>query len=192
MKAKTLNSPQHGAPLKSKPRSKMRIALLTITGLAALAAVGLAVIVGVWILWSTPEAPKLNLDSAELRNTIDIDIPMKAAKWQIYQWPTDDGFLPTPDVYTLLVAEIELADPGWYKPDGQLKSMQLKKDAARPWLSDAFKSLMTKAATDNRALADANCGTFNASIKTSGRPVNGFICASQGKVLLYLTLYAPS
>ncbi len=178
------------SPGKGKPRSILRI-IFIVLGLGALAVVGAIVILVAFLFWDAPDAPKLNRDTAELRNKVNIDIPMTSVKWQIFRWP-DGGFPPAPDPFTLLVAEIELADPAWFKPHGVVEYGAHARNAARPWLSEPFKSLMTKAATDQDALAAAGCGRFESSMRSSGRPVSGFICKASGKILIYLTLDAPS
>lgn len=182
--------PHDIAQKQTKPPSFLRKAISMIVGLAGLAVAGVLVIFAIF-MFSRPSPPKVSNDIAELRNTINVDIPIAAVKWQIFRWP-EDSFMATPDVFTLLVAEIELSDPAWFKPDGNLENGWDPHDAARSWLSEPFKSLMKKTASDRNALTAAGCGRFESSLKSSGRPVRGFICPAQGKVLVYLTLDAPT
>jgi hypothetical protein len=51
--------------------------------------------------------------------------------------------------------------------------------------------LMRKAENKRGELGAFKCGAFTTSIRSSGRVVDGFICPSAGRVLLYLTVDGP-
>ena len=159
--------------------------------MALLVITAILVALGLWLLSRPHAIPPPHVDSAGLRQFINIDIPITAVKWEIFKAP-EDGFLPTPDPYTTLIAEIELSDPGWYQPQGMLTTRgQVRPESVRPWLSPLFKDLMHKATTDGHALAAFKCEKLVTPIKSSGRVVQGFMCASSGKVLLHLLVDGP-
>ena len=178
-----------------KPKRSLVERIAALVGWLLLATVVLGVTVVAVVLWvlSRPRAaPPANSDSSALRQMINIDIPISAVKWEIFRYPDDQGFMPAPDVYTVLIAEIELSDPTWYKPHPALEERTgAMPGSSREWLSPPFKELMRKAATDDNALAAFKCGAFTTSIRSSGRVVDGFICPSAGRVLFYLMVDAP-
>ena len=178
-----------------KPQRSLLLRIAALAGWLLLATLALFVILVAIVVWgwSRPSvAPAAISDSSALRQMINIDIPISAVKWEIFRYPDDQGFMPAPDVYTVLIAEIELSDPTWYKPHPALEERTgAMPGSSREWLSPPFKELMRKAATDDNALAAFKCGAFTTSIRSSGRVVDGFICPSAGRVLFYLTVDAP-
>ncbi len=177
-----------------KPKRSLLHAFVVFLGWAFLAVLGIIAVVIALFLWgmSTPRpAPLAKSDSTELRQFINIDIPITSVKWEIFRSP-DDSFFPAPDVYSILIADIELSDPSWYKPRPVLTTRgDVMPESAREWLSQPFKDLMHRAPRDDNALAAFKCSEFSTSIKSSGRVVDGYICPSPGRVLLYITVDAP-
>lgn len=138
---------------------------------------------------------KIHTDVAELKNMLDLDIPIAAVKWQIFSSPEDDGILwPAQDAQSILIAEIDLADASWFNTRAPLPGTRsIALESARPWLSEPFKILVGDAAKNKNRLAnDQPCGLYEASIKKSGRIVDGYICKIAGKILLYLPVHTPS
>lgn len=127
---------------------------------------------------------------AELRNQIDIDVPIKSAQWQIFGSPEDTGagaVAPTDDI--ILIAEIELADPNWSIANAKKNYlMRAVPEASRPWLSRPFRIEIERSRTTGSPRADVQCKDYVTNYKTSKKPVEGFICAIPNRVLLYLSL----
>jgi hypothetical protein len=179
-------------PQEEKPWSNWRVAGLALLVLTSVAATGFVILFALFLLLKasvSPPPPQIKTDAAELRNLVALDIPISSVKWEVFRSP-DDSFFPAPDISTELIAEIILADPGWFKSDGPLRSnWRLQVEFALPWLSEPFKSFMERATKKDDVLARSpNCGEFKSSIARIGRPVEGFICAAEGKILLHLTL----
>jgi hypothetical protein len=177
---------------QEKPWSNWRVARLVLLVLTSVVAIGFVILFALFLLLKasvTAPPPQVKSDATELRDIVNLDIPISSVKWEVFRSP-DDSFFPAPDVSTELIAEIVLADPSWFKPDGPIRSnWSLQAEFALPWLSDTFKRFMERATKKDDVIANApNCGEFKSSIKQSGRPVEGFICAAEGKILLHLTL----
>lgn len=177
-----------------KPKRSVLELIVAVLGWAFLAFIVIVVTIVALIVWglSRPRvAPPANVDTDALRQMLNIDIPMTAVKWEIFHLP-EEGFLPAPDSYTILMAEIELSDPSWSMPPSALMTRnQLMPEEAREWLSQPFKDLMRKAVKDEHALSAFKCGEFATSIKSSGRVVDGFICRSPGRVFFHLIVDGP-
>lgn len=89
-----------------------------------------------------------------------------------------------------LVAEIE---PGTnaasFTSGTNDETIYIVPEAARPWLSSHFRSILDKHKNANLDLATAaGCHAYDAKVKRSGRKVSGFSYEESRKVLVYLSL----
>ncbi len=182
--------------MKQLPKSCSTVfkALLLILGAGALLLVVVAGIIVVMLNRTpvaAPEKPKkIRVDIVELREYVDIDIPVAAVKWEVFGSPEDEGLWGNLDRTTVMIAEIDPGDPTWFKPRKKALEdyVSVVEESPRPWLSPHFKELMQKATKDGVISKDPRCGAYEAGMQKSGRVVDGFICAHAGKILLYLTI----
>ncbi|XLZ71973.1 hypothetical protein ABT364_08385 [Massilia sp. SR12] len=133
--------------------------------------------------------PPQSEDAAALRAMINIEFPIKSARWDVFGTPEYTGGVPGPTDYITLVAELEPGD-NWFaslkEPTGVTPVVP---EAARPWLTASFRSLMEKNKSSNIDLSSqADCRKYATTVTKSGRPVQGFVCNDAGKLLMYLTL----
>lgn len=139
---------------------------------------------------------RVHTDVIELKNMINLDIPITAVKWQTFSSPEDDGLLwPAQDVQTILIAEIDLSDTSWFKPTNASlpDRATIVKESPRPWLSKPVQTFLRETVDENSVLAKGNlCGSYQVAIRTSGRLVDGYICKISGKILLYLPVHTPN
>jgi hypothetical protein len=92
---------------------------------------------------------------------------------------------PTDNV--ILIAEIETGDPDWFKPEPKSKFiMRVVPESARPWLSEPFRTEMKNSVPENDYRPAIPCKDYTTTFTKTKHPVEGFVCAVQGKVLLYL------
>lgn len=155
------------------------------------AAISLALGLGIAVsaCKSDEAKPPQSEDAAALRAMINIEFPVKSARWDIFGTPEYNGGVPGPTDYITLVAELEPAD-NWFaslkEPTG---TTPVVPEAARPWLTSAFRRLMEKNRNSNVDLSSqADCRKYATTVKKSGRPVQGFVCNDAGKLLMYLSL----
>ncbi|MYN04513.1 hypothetical protein GTP41_20690 [Pseudoduganella sp. DS3] len=133
--------------------------------------------------------PPQSEDAAALGAIISIEFPIKSARWDVFGTPEYSGGVPGPTDYITLMAELEPAD-NWFaslkEPTG---TTAVVPEAARPWLTSSFRGLMEKSRNSNVDLSShADCRKYATTVKKSGRPVQGFVCNDDGKLLMYLTL----
>jgi len=136
----------------------------------------------------TDPAPPIETSVVALRERIDILIPIKSVQWQEFGSPEYLGAgAPGPTDNVVLVAEIQTADLKWFKPEPKSEFiMRVVPEAARPWLSEPFKIEMKKSMPENDYRPAIPCKDYSTTFTKSKNPVEGFICAVPGKVLLYL------
>lgn len=135
-----------------------------------------------------PGRPDVSDDIGKLQSIVQIPIPARAIRWEIYKVPDDEGiFALGPVDYVQLVAEVEPGDKVWFArqpDDGSVLS--IGPNAERSWLSPPFRTLLKD---QEKALRSrANCKRHKSTITSSGRPVKGVVCEHQGLLLLYLML----
>lgn len=133
--------------------------------------------------------PPQSEDATALRAMINIEFPIKSARWDVFGTPEYSGGVPGPTDYITLMAEIEPAN-NWFaslkEPTG---TTAVVPEAARPWLTRSFRGLMEKSRNSNVDLSShADCCKYATTVRKSGRPVQGFVCNDAGKLLMYLTL----
>ena len=136
----------------------------------------------------TDPAPPIETSIAELRKRIDIQIPIKSVQWQEFGSPEFLGAgAPGPTDNVVLVAEIETSESNWFKPDPKSEfTMQVVPESARPWLSEPFRTEMKKSVREIDYRPAIPCKGYTTTFTKTKHPVNGFVCAVPGKVLLYL------
>lgn len=159
------------------------------------AAMSLVVFVSLSVSACARDKPKppQSEDVAALREMISIDFPLKSARWDVFGTPEYSGGVPGPTDYITLVAELEPADNWFSSLKEQTGTTPVVPEAARPWLSSSFRSLMEKNRSSNVDLSgQADCRKYATTVKKSGRPVQGFVCSDKGKLLMYLTLSAEN
>jgi hypothetical protein len=137
---------------------------------------------------STGPAPPIETSIAELRKRIDIQIPIKSVQWQEFGSPEYLGAgAPGPTDNVILVAEMETSDPNWFKPEPKSEFiMRVVPESARPWLSETFRTEMKKSMPKNDYRPTIPCKDYSTTFTKTKHPVEGFICAVPGKVLLHL------
>jgi hypothetical protein len=133
---------------------------------------------------------KVSDDVNALRKVVDIPGSLKSARWEIFGTPEYTGGVPGPTDYLTLVAEIEPAEkPIDFPVSAGNSSVYIVPEAARPWISGEFRSILEEHKNSTLDLSTVKeCHPYAAKLKQSGNPVNGFACASAGKVFVYLSL----
>lgn len=138
---------------------------------------------------SNSAKPPQSEDAAALRAMINIEFPVKSARWDVFGTPEYSGGVPGPTDYITLVAELEPADNWFASLNEPTGTTPVVPEAARPWLTGSFRSLLEKNRNANVDLSSqADCRKYATTVKKSGRPVQGFVCNDDGKLLMYLTL----
>lgn len=132
-----------------------------------------------------PKPPSENI--AALREIINIEVPVKSARWEIFGTPEQTGLVPGPTDFYTLVAELKPENDWFNSITEPMDETFIVPEAARPWLTHYFRDLMEKNRNSTTDLANqADCRRFATTVRKSGRPVHGFICDSAQGILLYL------
>jgi hypothetical protein len=137
-------------------------------------------------------APLPSKDLLGLRALVNISIPMKSVQWEVFSYPdgSDEGFLPDNYESTTLVAEILPPEPQWLEEtEKAIEIMWTSRNAARSWLTPSSRAIL---ATESLDLKKHNCKHYSTVLAKSGKPVTGFACESDGRILLYLLLDSKS
>ncbi len=139
------------------------------------------------------ERPKSRVsnDLIKLREIVNLQIPIKSARWAVFSSPEEGGFLPTSPDFTILVAELNSEDQ-WFdankEPTGEIF---IAPGVARPWVTAAFHRILEE---NKNTVVDlsgkANCRKYSTTAKESAKAVEGFVCGNADRVLLYLTLWS--
>jgi hypothetical protein len=134
---------------------------------------------------------KASDDVMALQQLIDVPVNLKSARWEMFGTPEYHGGVPGRTDYMTLVAEIEPAtNADSFTIGANDKSIYVVPEAARPWLSIQFRSILEKNRNANFDLSTAaGCHVYATTIKKSGRKVSGFSCEKSGNVLLYLSIF---
>lgn len=145
-----------------------------------------------YLLTRTPSpadpAPPVETSIAELRKRINIPIPIKSVQWQEFGSPEYLGVgAPGPTDNIILVAEMATNDTDWFKAEPKSDFiMRVVPESARPWLSEPFRTEMKKSIPKNDYRPAIPCKNYATTFTKTKNPVEGFICALPGKVLLHL------
>jgi hypothetical protein len=137
------------------------------------------------------QTTKASADVKALQQLVDIPTDLKSARWEMFGTPEYDGGVPGPTDDMTLVAEIDpVGSAEKFRSGTKDKSIHVVPEAARPWLSSEFRSILEKSRNANIDLATAaGCYVYDTTIKNSGRKVSGFSCEKSGRVLLYLSMF---
>lgn len=135
--------------------------------------------------------PGVSNDLVKLRGIIDLQIPTKSARWEVFGTPEYTGGVPGPTFLITLVAELHSEESPFDAQNERTGSVYIAPEAARPWLSEDF--LQTLDADKGKKVdlsSKANCGKFATTLKKTGEPIKGFVCANAGRTLLHLTIWS--
>ena len=134
---------------------------------------------------------KASDDVKALQQLVDLSPDLKSARWEMFGMPEYEGGVPGPTDYMTLVAEVEpVTNAESFTSGTNGKAIYIVPEAARPWLSSHFQSILVKNRNTNFDLATtAGCHAYETKVKKSGRKVNGFSCEKSGKILVYLSLF---
>jgi hypothetical protein len=128
-------------------------------------------------------------DIVALHNLLQLDLPAKGARWEVFDTPEYTGGVPGPTDYVTLIAELELSHQKNVEWKSQMGKVCIAPNAARPWLAEGFRSMLATNRNDCTDLSNLpNCGKFQAKLKKDGKWTEGFLCNNSEKLLLYLTL----
>lgn len=172
----------------------MRLAKLA-RSVAKWFAIAFVLLIGLIVLffaWALPPAkPRVvSSDIAALRQKVYFDMPISSARWETVEYPEDNGgFLPTSVDYVDLVAEIELADPSWFKSLRNAEpSYRPFQEKYRPWFTQPFKDLIGNGSKDIDQAGGLECKKLEAVLAKSGRAIEGAVCAIGSRVIITLPL----
>jgi hypothetical protein len=132
---------------------------------------------------------KPSSEMAAFRELVQLDVPIKSVKWEIFGTPEYSGGVPGPTDYITLIAEVESSDDDGVQQGQPTGVVWIAPEAARPWLTEGFREMLAKNRGNDADLSSAyKCRRLQAKIKKDKTPVYGFICSDSGKSLIYLTL----
>lgn len=135
--------------------------------------------------------PGVSNDLGKLRGIIDLQIPAKSGRWEVFGTPEYTGGVPGPTFLITLVAELHAERPWLDTQRDSTGPIYIAPEAARAWLSDDFRQLLEKDKGAQVELSNkANCRKFTTALKKTGEPLTGFVCASPDRILLYLTIWS--
>lgn len=138
--------------------------------------------------------PSVSEDLTALRAVVQVPARFTAGKWEIFGTPEYTGGTPGPTDYLTLVGELRIAPDDWRQLDGDGKGTSfVAPEAARPWLSAPFRTMLAKyKGTEFELKSAQDCRAWSSKVVKSGRPVSGFTCLHGDHALVYLTLMAPA
>lgn len=126
-------------------------------------------------------------DVAGLRSLVELDLPVKNARWEVFGTPEYTGGVPGPTDFITLIAEIETSQST--NIGRETGTAWIAPEAARSWLSEGFKLMLEKNKNSSVSLSQMrNCRVLQGKLKKTGKPVDGFICSDSNRALIYLTL----
>ncbi|MTW01504.1 hypothetical protein [Pseudoduganella ginsengisoli] len=132
-------------------------------------------------------------DMTKLTGLIDLNIQAQSVQWEIVGTPEYQGGVPGPTDFVTLVAEFNGASVGAQAPGSSAATTAyIVPNAARPWTSAVFQTFLAeKANTVVDIGALPHCRPYQTRLTKTGNSAHGFVCASQGRALLYVVLTSP-
>lgn len=130
-------------------------------------------------------------DLAALQAKVKIDLPILSASWEIFGTPEYKGGVPGPTDLQTLVAEFILTDPDFETHTKLERAAEffVAPESSRVWMSPGFRKMMDEVRNLTEDMGKAyGCFQYEASLAHSGSAVNGFLCVSGDRALLYLAL----
>ena len=130
-------------------------------------------------------------DLTALQAKVKIDLPIRSATWDIFGTPEYKGGVPGPTDLQTLVAEFILTDPDFEAHTKLERAAEffVAPESSRVWMSPGFRKMMGDVRNSTEDMGKAyGCFQYEASLAHSGSAVNGFMCVSGDRALLYLAL----
>lgn len=128
-------------------------------------------------------------DIISFYNLVDIQLPVKSIRWEVFGTPEYTGGVPGPTDYVTLIAEVQPVDSKKIRFGNKAGIIWIVHEAARPWLSEEFHSMLAKYKNSSIDFSNlSNCKRLQGKLKKTRMPIDGFICFKSHKSLIYLTL----
>ena len=132
--------------------------------------------------------PSANMN--ELAATVEMDIPGRNGRFEIFQTPESDESVPGPTFAVSMVAEFDAAgQTANDASDPSASPVWIAPNANRPWLSAPVRTLLEKYANKAFPADVPNCAPFSATLKKSRKITHGVQCFNAGKLLVYLSIW---
>jgi hypothetical protein len=132
--------------------------------------------------------PSTNMN--ELTATVEMDIPGRNGRFEIFETPETGETVPGPAFAVSMVAEFDAASHAdKASSDPSASPVWVAPNASRTWLSTSFRTLLEKYANKEFPADVPNCAPFSATLKKSRNIVHGFQCFNAGKLLVYLPIW---
>lgn len=159
----------------------------------ALAATVAAALAAILLAGCAPDKTGPSDSLPELRKIVAVALPARQIKWEVFGTPEYTGGVPGPTDFVTLIAELEPAQDALPPAEpGTDDKAYIVPEAARPWLSAPFRAWLQEHRNQAVHLPAGPCSAYRTTISKSGRPVAGFLCRSEGRMLIYLTLSSNS
>ncbi|MFC5476636.1 hypothetical protein [Massilia suwonensis] len=128
-------------------------------------------------------------DVDALHNIVELDVAPRAIRWEIFGTPEYVGAVQGPTDFVTLVAEVPGLNEAEFKKRAKSGTVWIAPEAARPWISSDFRSLLSQHRNASVDLSSHyNCRAAHGKLRETGQRVGGFICNGSAKGLLYLSL----
>jgi hypothetical protein len=131
-------------------------------------------------------------DISAFEAIVDINLPLRVVRWEIFGTPEYGGGVPGPTDFVTLIAEVE---PGQVisPKESRTGEIWIAPEAARPWLRPKIRNIFAKYANEYVDISTvASCKPLQARLRKTDKLVRGFICSDAGASTVYLTIFASA
>lgn len=129
---------------------------------------------------------KSSTDIVALKDLIALQFPYTNARWEVVATPEYKGGVPGPTDYMTLLAEIGPRDVQRFSALPMAEPLRPLPNSARTWMNAESRTLLDTTSTGLRHQPE--CRTITGILTRSKRMVNGHLCTSQDRMLLYMVV----
>ena len=133
------------------------------------------------------ERSKVSSDADAFNKIFAFDVAFKSISWEMFDTPEYTGSIPAPTDFVTLVAQVESSNDAKFggRPAGG--PIWIAPKSSRPWLDTNFSNFLAISESKTIDISKKeDCRALSGVLRRTSKPVNGFICKSGKKMLIYV------
>jgi hypothetical protein len=132
---------------------------------------------------------KVSTDANAFDNLFAIDVAFKSISWELFDTPEYKGGTPAPTDFVTLIAQVDPPNDTKFDERPVGAKVWIAPESARPWLDENFRHFLEQSKSTTIDVSEkGDCRAINGILRKTSKPINGFICKSEKKMLIYMTV----
>lgn len=133
------------------------------------------------------EKSKASSDADSFNKIFALDVAFKSIAWEMFDTPEYKGGIPAPTDFVTLIAQIEPGNDAKFEDRPPSMPIWIAPESSRRWLDTDFRNFLERSKGKTIDISrEKDCRALTGILRRTSEPVNGFMCKSEKKILIYI------